>query len=281
MKNLKKALMIFSIFAIGLYANDFDKDIIDFEKKRLSNNARVEIQDVTINTKLRMKMPIENWYGYIIDVKAKVKDKEINAKDIVFSNGVVVAADLLDLKTGKSLKDLLEPKFDTKYYSEERLIAGNHKAKDKIVVFSDPLCPFCMDYVPDVIAHVNENKDSIALYYYHFPLLRVHPASATLVKAMSIAKNIGIKDVESKVYQIDWDRYFKVDSKDEEEIIKAFNKEFKTEITREELNKPTIMKNILEDVKIGEELMVRGTPTVFVNGEKDNTKLKYETLGDK
>jgi protein-disulfide isomerase len=41
------------------------------------------------------------------------------------------------------------------------------------------------------------------------------------------------------------------------------------------------MKNILEDVKIGEELMVRGTPTVFVNGEKDNTKLKYETLGDK
>jgi len=281
MKNLKKVLMIFSIFAIGLYANDVDKDIINFEKKRLSNNARVDIQEVTINTKLRMKKPIDNWYGYIVDIKAKVKDKEINAKDIVFSNGVVVAADLLDLKTGKSLKDLLEPKFDTKYYSEDHLIAGNHNAKDKIVVFSDPLCPFCMDYVPDVIAHVNENKDSIALYYYHFPLLRVHPASAPLVKAMYVAKSMDIKNVESRVYQIDWDRYFKVDSKDEEEILKAFNKEFKTEITREELNNPTIMKNILEDVKIGEELMVRGTPTVFVNGEKDNTKLKYETLGDK
>ncbi|PLY08568.1 MAG: disulfide bond formation protein DsbA [Arcobacter sp.] len=281
MRNLKKVLMIFSIFAIGLYANDLDKDIINFEKKRLSNNARVEIQDVKINTKLRMKMPINNWYGYIIDVKAKVKDKEINAKDIVFSNGVVVAADLLDLKTGKSLKDLLEPKFDTKYYSEKHLIAGNHKAKDKVVVFSDPLCPFCMDYVPDVIEHVNKNEDSIALYYYHFPLLRVHPASATLVKAMNIAKSMNIKDVESKVYQIDWDRYFKVDSKDEEEILKAFNKEFNIEITKEELNNPTIMNSILEDVKIGEELMVRGTPTIFVNGEKDNTKLKYETLGDR
>lgn len=281
MMYLKRLLMIFSIFTISLYANDFDKEIIKFEKNRLSNNARVEIQEIKINTKLRMKMPISNWYGYIIDVKAKVKDKEINAKDIVFSNGVVVSSDLMDLKTGKSLKDLLQPKLGSVYYNKTHLIAGNHKAKDKIVVFSDPLCPFCMDYLPDVISHVKKNSELIALYYYHFPLLRVHPASATLVKAMHIAKEKGIKDVESKVYGIDWEPYFKADSKDEDKILSAFNKEFKLEITKEELNNPTVMESILLDVKMGEDMMVRGTPTVFVNGEKDNTKLKYETLGDK
>ncbi len=281
MINVKKLLMIFAIFAIGLYANDFDKKIIKFEKERLSNNARVEIQEIKINTKVRMKMPINNWYGYIIDVKAKVKDKEINAKDIIFSNGVVVSADLMDLKTGKSLKELLQPKLGTEYYNKTHLIAGNHKAKDKVVVFSDPLCPFCMDYLPDLISHVKKNSDSIALYYYHFPLLRIHPASATLVKAMHIAKDKGIKDVELKVYEMDWDPYFKADSKDEDKILSAFNKEFKLKITKEELNKANIMETILLDVKMGEDMMVRGTPTVFVNGEKDNTKLKYETLGDR
>lgn len=281
MISLKRLLIIFSIFAIALFANDFDKDIIKFEKNRLSNNARVEIQEIKINTKKRMQTPISNWYGYIIDVKAKVKDKEINAKDIVFSNGVVVSADLMDLKTGKSLKDLLQPKLGAEYYNKTHLIAGNHNAKDKIVVFSDPLCPFCMDYLPDVISHVKKNSESIALYYYHFPLLRIHPASATLVKAMHIAKDKGIKDVEFKVYEIDWDPYFKADSKDEDKILSAFNKEFKLEITKEELNNPTVMETVLLDVKMGEDMMVRGTPTVFVNGEKDNTKLKYETLGDK
>jgi protein-disulfide isomerase len=41
------------------------------------------------------------------------------------------------------------------------------------------------------------------------------------------------------------------------------------------------MNKILDDVKVGEDMMIRGTPTIFVNGEKDNTKLKYETLGNK
>lgn len=281
MINLKNIIMIFSISAITLCAANFDDKIISFEKNRLSNNARVEIKEIKINTKKRMQAPISNWYGYILDVSAKVNDKDINAKDIIFSNGVIVTSELLDLKTGKSLKDLLQPKLESKYYTKEHLIAGNAQAKDKIVVFSDPLCPFCIDYVPDVIAHVMKNQNDIALYYYHFPLLKSHPASATLVKAMDVAKHKGINDVELKVYQIDWEQHFKVDSKDEDEILAAFNKEFKIEITKEELNHLDIMNKILDDVKVGEDMMVRGTPTIFVNGEKDNTKLKYETLGNK
>jgi len=281
MINFRNIVIILSISAISLCAANFDKEIISFEKKRLSNNARVEIKDIKINTKMKMQGAISNWYGYILDVSANVKDKEINAKDIVFSNGVVVSSDLLDIKTGKSLKDLLQPKLDVKYYNKEHLMAGNANAKDKIVVFSDPLCPFCIDYIPDVIEHVKKNKDEIALYYYHFPLLRSHPAAATLVKAMHVAKEKGIKDVEAKVYKIDWEQYFKVDSKDEDTILNAFNKEFKTKITKEELNNPVVMKSVLDDVKVGDSVMVRGTPTIFVNGEKDNSKLKYETLGNK
>jgi protein-disulfide isomerase len=39
-----------------------------------------------------------------------------------------------------------EKKFllDEKYYTDERLIAGSKNAKDKVAVFSDPLCVACL-----------------------------------------------------------------------------------------------------------------------------------------
>ncbi|MGB5918512.1 DsbA family protein [Arcobacter sp.] len=279
--NYKKLICIFSIMTISLSAANFDNDVISFEKKRLSNNARVEIKDIQISMKKQMPEPMTNWYGFIIQIKAKVKDKEINAKDIIFSNGEIVAPELINLKTGASYKDLLQPKLDASYYQEDHLIAGNAKAKDKIVVFSDPLCPFCIEILPGLIEHVKDNKDEIALYYYNFPLLRVHPASATIVKAIDVAKQMGIKDVEKKVYTTNWEKYFPVDSKDEDKILSAFNKEFKTNITKEQINSTEVMARVLDDVKMGDDVMVKGTPTIFVNGEKDDSKLKYETLGSK
>jgi len=32
-------------------------------------------------------------------------------------------------------------------------------------------------------------------------------------------------------------------------------------------------------MEMGEEVMVQGTPTIFINGEKDTQKTKYKDLG--
>lgn len=277
---MKKILILFcgiSLFSYML-ASSLDENILVFEKERFSKNSRVELQSVKVNSKV--KMPIEGWYGFIIDIKAEIQGKTINGKDILFSNGQVVTPELLDIKTGNSMKDLLQPKLSDNFYNKEHFILGNINAKDKIVIFSDPLCPFCMDYVPEVINHVKKNSDKIALFYYHFPLLKIHPASNTLTKAMLVARKKGIKDIELKTYIADWDSYFKDNSTDEEKILKGFNKEFKTNITLEEINNIEIIEEIKRDIDMGDEILVKGTPTIFINGEKDNTKLKYETLGD-
>ena len=278
MFKIMKILILMLSSSLILFADSIDKSIIEFEKNRFSNNNRVEIIGININTKV--KVPVENWYGYIIDIKAKVQNKNVNAKDIIFTNGEVVSPELIDLKTGKSLKSLLQPKLTDKYYSEKHLIAGNKDAKNKIVIFSDPLCPFCIDYVPEVINHVNKNKKSISLYYYHFPLLKLHPAANTLTKLMNIAKVKGIENIELKVYDTDWEEYFKSETLDEKIILDSFNKVFKTKITLDEINSDDVKNSIQEDIKMGEEVLVKGTPTIFVNGEKDNTRLKYEGLGD-
>lgn len=278
MNKISKLLSTTLLLSVSLYANN-DDSVIQFEKNRVSQNPNVTIKEVSINTK--KEIPLAGWNGYILDVKVNVQGKDVNAKDILFSDGKYISLDLIDSETGKSLKDLVTPNLTDNYHDKTKLIAGNHNAKDKIVIFSDPLCPYCIDYVPEVIKHVQKNSDSIALYYYHFPLLTVHPTAGTLVKLIDIAKHKGIKDVELKTYQIDWEKHFDVKSTDEKVILEAFNKEFKTDIKLDELAKAEIAKTIDSDISMGEDVMVQGTPTIFVNKVKDSSRLKYEDLGKK
>lgn len=276
MNKFSKILTMSILLAASLYADD--NTIIEFEKKRISQNPNVQIKDVKINTK--KELPLAGWSGYILDVEANVQGKVINAKDIVFSDGKYISLELYDASNGKSLKDLVTPNLSDKYHDDAKLIAGNKNAKDKIVIFSDPLCPFCKDYVPDVIKYVKKNSDNIALYYYNFPL-QIHPAATPLSKLIEIAKHKGIKDAELKAYEINWEPYFDEKTTDEKKILEAFNKEFKTSIKIEELADKDINAIILKDQAMGDEVMVSGTPTIFINKVKDSSKLKYETLGKK
>ena len=275
MNRFSKILTLSIFLSASLFASD--DVVVEFEKKRVAQNPNVKVNSITVNTK--KELPVSGWNGYILDVNANVQGKEINAKDIIFSDGKYISLDLIDAKTGKSLKDFVTPNLTAKYYDKSKLIAGNHNAKDKIVIFSDPLCPFCMDYVPDVIKYVNKNKDNIALYYYHFPLISIHPAAVPLSKLIEVARHKGIKDVELKAYQINWEQYFDSKSIDEKKILEAFNKEFKTNIKLEEITSNDINEKLKKDISMGEDVMVQGTPTVFVNGEKDSSRQKYETLG--
>jgi thiol:disulfide interchange protein DsbC len=278
MNKFSTILSISVLLTSALYASS-DEDIISFEQKRIAQNPNVKIKSVKINTK--KELPLKGWSGYILDVEANVQGKDINAKDILFSDGKYISLELIDSETGKSLKDFVTPNLTDKYYDKSKIIAGNPNAKDKLVIFSDPLCPFCKDFVPEVIKYVNKNSDSIALYYYHFPLTGLHPAAGPMSKIIEVAKEKGMKDVELKVYEKDWEPYFTVKSTDEKVILDAFNKEFKTSIKLEEISAKKITDILEKDLAMGEEIMVSGTPTIFVNGEKDSSKLKYETLGKK
>ena len=279
MNKLSKILTLSTFLATSLFSASMDETILDFEKKSISQNPSVKLNSVKIN--LKKEVPLKGWYGYILDVNVDVKGKQINAKDIIFTDGRYITRDIIDSKNNKSLKRFITPNITAKYYDESKLIAGNHKAKDKIVIFSDPLCPFCMDYVPEVINHVNKNADTIALYYYHFPLLRLHPAAGPLSKIMEVAKTKGIKDLELKVYEADWDEHFNSKESDTNKILKAFNKVFNTSITEDEISSIDLLDLMEEDMKMGEDVMVQGTPTIFVNGKKDNTRAEFEKLGKK
>jgi protein-disulfide isomerase len=55
-------------------------------------------------------------------------------------------------------------------------------------------------------------------------------------------------------------------------------KVLKTKLTLQQINDRHIRQKILKDVKMAEDALVQGTPTIFVNGEIDRTRLKYESI---
>ena len=272
---IRTALALGTLLTTSLFAND--NLVIEYEKKRVSQNPNIKIKDIKINTK--KELSIAGWTGYILDINASVQGKDIQAKDFLFTNGTHIAPELIDMKTMQSMKDVIVPNLTDKYYKKDNLIAGNEKAKNKVVLFSDPLCPFCMDYIPTVIAEVNKNKENIALYYYAFPLTQIHPASLPLSKLIDIAHSKGVVDVITKSYTIDWSKHFDEKSTDEAKILEAFNKELGTDIKIEELNKKELNAKIEKDIAMADDVLVSGTPTIYVNGTKESPKFNFDTLG--
>lgn len=276
-KRISLTVALSTLLAGSLFAND--DLVIDFEKKRMAQNPNVKIKSIKLNSKKELD-EVNSWSGYIFDIEAVIQGKDIKAKDILFSDGKVVAPDLIDAKTGKSLKDSVTPAITEKYYDKTRLIAGNHDAKDKVVVFSDPLCPFCQDYIPDIISKVQENSKNIALYYYAFPLTQIHPASVPLSKLIDIAIAKGVKDATLKAYKTDWDEHFDSKSDDSAKILSAFNKVLGTDIKMADLNSKEINAKIEKDMQMGDDLMVSGTPTLYVNGKKEApSQFDFNTIG--
>ena len=128
------------------------------------------------------------------------------------------------------------------------------------------------------------NKGALLLIDYGFPRREFYHQQrgrGTLMCHYRHHAHKGVKDVELRAYEIDWEPYFDVKTTDEKKILEAFNKEFKINIKVEEISTNEIKALIEKDITMGEEVMVAGTPTIFVNKVKDSTKLKYETLGKK
>ncbi len=275
-----RLLTIVSLLSISTFAatqKTIDETVLKYEKHRIEASGRYEVNNIDIF--LKQKLPLEGWTGYVLELNLKLDDKKnITAKDTVFTNGQAITGELKNIKNGRSYKDFLSPKVPNSYYNDEHLIAGDKNAKNKIVIFSDPLCPFCLEYIPEVISHVEKNSKNIALYYYHFPLLRLHPAAKTITEAMAVAHHDGIKNVVQKIYNANFEKVFDVEEKDPQVILNAVNKILKTKITIDQISHPNIIEEVQQDAKMGANILVEGTPTIFINGKIDRSRKQYKEV---
>jgi len=276
-----KLLMIVSVLSSLVIANDI---VLKYETKRVKKALKrakgIELKDV----KLLLKKPLKKagWYGYIFDLKLTAMGKSVHQRDILFSDGEVVTSELIDINSNVSFKNILYPTLGVEYYNTEHLIAGDKNASHKLVLFSDPLCPICLDEVADLIKSVKQNPRILSLYYYPMPL-DMHPTAKTMVKAAMLLQMRGYKDVDYKLYKINQDNfntskpiYDQYEEKDNKKALEYFNTIFNTNLKLSDLDSQVLKEKVQADLDMAEKAFVQGTPTLFVDGEFDRTRSKYE-----
>lgn len=274
MLSMLKLLIITLLLSSIVDANN-DKKLRDFLEGRFSQNPSLE----SLHVKILESAPLESlsgWTSYIVEVDAVVKKdkKKIKQRMIYFSNGELITEEFTHLTSGDALRDKVRPTITKEYYKDFNLIFGKKDAKHRVAIFSDPLCPFCKNYVPGAIEFMKAKPEQFAVYYYHLPLQSIHPAAVTVVKAAIAAEIQGRKNVVLDMYKIEIDPQ----EKDEKKILKAFNDTMKTNISIEDIASSAVLKHFNSDMQMVEDMMVMGTPTMYFDDKLDPTKRKFQKV---
>lgn len=264
------------LLCASLYAAS-DAEVTTFLKKGIGSNPSITNLQVKVNGKQKIN-DMKGWQAYFVviegDVKQASETRHIVQNSTYFVNGNVMAPELVNVKTGERYNDTVTPGFNKGFYTASNLISGSAASAHKVAIFSDPLCPFCRRYVPEAVNYMAKYPKSFAVYYYHFPLAQLHPAAVALSKAAIAAEQNGVDNATLKMYQVEIDP----NEKEEQKIVDAFNKVFKTKLGVADLKRPSVLKQFEADQKAVNTMMVNGTPTVFFDGEKDSKKMKYKDV---
>jgi len=215
------------------------------------------------------------WRVYFLSLDVKIKmgkevvEKKVN--QVVFNKGGKITFSLKDNK-GKDYAKILKPKVPMHAYDKKHLLAGNANAKHKILVMSDPFCPYCQEIVPKLIENVQSHPETFALYYYHLPLLRIHPASDMTTKAMHVFQERGQIRKLKQCYRL----LVNEKERNPEVVLNAISKKTGVKFTQKELNTLEIQDALAFDSAMKKRLMITGTPTIFIDGIWDPTRMKYK-----
>jgi protein-disulfide isomerase len=245
----------------------------NYVKNDLVRNPNVKVESVKILEKRDIKNH-PDWKIYMFVMSLNVKGKKDRYPETIFVNEKegLTSMSLYDFKNHQPIGKDIRPKVTDAYYQDSHLIAGNKDAKHKIVVFSDPQCPFCIQNVPGIYKDVKAHPDKFALYYYHMPLIRIHPVSNTLTKVMEVLQKEGKIDDAMKMYKLK----ISPSERNEDKILAEVKKQLNIDVKKEDINKPEIKEQIKKDMNMGIDVMLKGTPTVYVDGKFDPDVTSYK-----
>jgi protein-disulfide isomerase len=269
-------LLISSIAAtvvLSANAQPDTKDLVNYIKKSVVKNPQVTVKGVTIiESKTHKELP--GWTVLLTNMDLEYQKKDIHAPEIMFVKDGFVTGHLVNLKTGDDYRDSIKPTVPSSMYDDAHLLFGNKDAKHKVLIFSDPQCPFCQDVVPKIFTAAKENPTKLAVYYYHLPLLRIHPVSGILTRIMHVAQHEGKLDVVEKIYSL------KIDAKETDmtKILAAVQKHAGYSVSSEKIDAKEVKESIKSDETAAGRMMVSGTPTIYIDGEWDKSRAKYLEL---
>ena len=250
-----------------------EKDLIKYIKRNVVKNPQVTVNGVTILEQTTHK-DLPGWTVLLTIMNLTYQDQIIEAPETMFVKDGLITGQLINIKNSKNYRDEIKPTVPESIYDDAHLIFGNKDAAHKVLIFSDPQCPFCQEIVPEIFKAAQENPTKLAIYYYHLPLLQIHPVSDVLTRVMHVAQHEGKMDIFSKIYAM------KIDPAeiDTNKILAEVKKQTGYSIAVQQINDQKVKDVLKADKRVAVNMMVRGTPTVFIDGKWDKLRNGYKEL---
>ncbi len=268
-----KVIVLILLATVQIFAVS-QKSVEFYVKKYIEQKTHSHVENIETVSTYEVG-DTNGWHVYFLSVDIKTKMGNVYRKrhlsQVVFGKDKKITFVLKD-KKGRNYAKILKPLVPQSAYDKRHLLVGNENAKHKILLISDPFCPYCQEIVPPLITAVQQHPDLFALYSYQLPLVRIHPASKVVTKVMVLLHEEGKVEDYKKMYHL------LVSEKERREsvILKAIEKKIGRKFTHKELMNPKIKEILDFDKAMKKRLFVTGTPTIFIDGVWDTTRMAYK-----
>lgn len=147
---------------------------------------------------------------------------------------------------------------------------GPDDALVTIVEFSDFQCPACRATYPLVEKVVNQYPDQVRLIYRQYPLTQIHPHAQLAAQATEVAAEEGLFWEYHDLLFENQESWSKLEGKNDFlEQLTGYAEQLGIDKASfsERIESDYIKSLVNEDVVAGNQLNIKGTPTLYVNGQ--------------
>jgi protein-disulfide isomerase len=142
-------------------------------------------------------------------------------------------------------------------------VRGPKDAPVTVMEFADYQCPFCARNVPLVKQIMDAYPKDVKFVYKEFPLTSIHQHAMNASKAAFAAQRQG------KYWEMH-DKLFENSSNLAEDNLKKIAADLGLDVAKweKDYKSPEVEKQVQDDIRLGTQSDVRGTPTMFVDGKR-------------
>jgi len=155
---------------------------------------------------------------------------------------------------------------------------GNPDALVTLIEYSDFQCPACASYYPMINKLADEMGDDVLVIYRNYPLSSIHPQAELAARAAEAAgQQNAFWAMHDKLFanQKAWSGQ---DNAKDLFISYANELGLDVEKFKSDIDNKAIKDAVKEDQRSGNQALVEGTPTLFLNGQKINNPRSYDKL---
>jgi len=173
--------------------------------------------------------------------------------------------------SGGQVEDLYKQRFDASTSKAIPLAGspwrGPEDARVVVVEFADFECPFCQKIAPELEAIWEKRRDKVRFVYKYMPL-PMHPHGEISARAAIAAQ------MQGKFWEMEKLLFANGQHLEQPDLEKyAASVGLDLERFRTDMQSPETKARIDADRKLGDDLHVKGTPTIFIDGREYDSKV--------